>query len=231
MFRRSRATTFFSHGQRRSRWRLPRWLWLLLLGSAIGVGAVVAVQQKVLPPRLTAQASSQLSTAFDVAEAERLRLAQALTLTTAQLTEAVDARKVLTQELTASRSAADRQRGDLAAVVDALPPDPRAGAVAVRALRLASSAAGELAYDVVLTREKATARPLAAVMQVVVTGDSSRRGETSVTLPPVTLALGLHAVLRGTLPLPEGFRPRQASVRILGGQAGPLLGMRVGLVK
>ncbi len=231
MFRRSRATTFFSHGQRRSRWRLPRWLWLLLLGSAIGVGAVVAVQQKVLPPRLTAQASSQLSTAFDVAEAERLRLAQALTLTTAQLTEAVDARKVLTQELTASRSAADRQRGDLAAVVDALPPDPRAGAVAVRALRLASSAAGELAYDVVLTREKATARPLAAVMQVVVTGDSSRRGETSVTLPPVTLALGLHAVLRGTLPLPEGFRPRQASVRILSGQAGPLLGMRVGLVK
>jgi hypothetical protein len=231
MFRRSRATTFFSHGQRRSRWRLPRWLWLLLLGSAIGVGAVVAVQQKVLPPRLTAQASSQLSTAFDVAEAERLRLAQALTLTTAQLTEAVDARKVLTQELTASRSAADRQRGDLAAVVDALPPDPRAGVVAVRALRLASSAAGELAYDVVLTREKATARPLAAVMQVVVTGDSSRRGETSVTLPPVTLALGLHAVLRGTLPLPEGFRPRQASVRILSGQTGPLLGMRVGLVK
>lgn len=231
MFRRSRATTFFSHGQRRSRWRLPRWLWLLLLGSAIGVGAVVAVQQKVLPPRLTAQASSQLSTAFDMAEAERLRLAQALTVTTAQLTEAVDARKQLTQELTASRSAADRQRGDLAAVVDALPPDPRAGAVAVRALRLASSAAGELAYDVVLTREKATARPLAAVMQVVVTGDSSRRGETSVTLPPVTLALGLHAVLRGTLPLPEGFRPRQASVRILSGQAGPLLGMRVGLVK
>lgn len=231
MFRRSRATTFFSHGQRRSRWRLPGWLWLLLLGGALGAGAVVAMQQKVLPPRLTAQASSELSTAFDVAEAERVRLAQALKVATAQLTEAVDARQLLTQELAASRSAADRHRGDLAVAVDALPPDPRAGVVAVRALRFAGSAGGELAYDVVLTRDKATTRPLAAVMQVVVTGESARRGETSVTLPPVTLALGLHTVLRGTLPLPEGFRPRQASVRILSGQAGPLLGMRVGLVK
>ena len=231
MFRRSRATTFFSHGQRRSRWRLPRWLWLLLLGSALGASAVVVAQQKLLPERLTAQASSQLRTAFDAAEAERVRLTQALTVATAQLTEALDARKLLTQDLAASRATADRQSGDLAAVVEALPPDPRAGAVAVRALRLVGSGDGQLAYDVVLTREKATARPLAAVMQVVVTGDSSRRGETSVTLPPVTLALGLHAVLRGTLPLPEGFRPRQASVRILSGQAGPLLGMRVGLVR
>ena len=231
MFRRSRTTPFFSHGQRRSRWRLPRGLWLLLLGGALGAGAVVAVQQKVLPPRLTAQASSQLSTAFDRAEAERVRLAQALTLATAQLTEALDARKLLTQELAASRTAAERHRGDLAAAVEALPPDPRAGAVAVRALRFVGSGGGQLAYDVVLTREIATARPLAAVMQLVVTGESARRGETSVTLPPVTLALGLHAVLRGTLPLPEGFKPRQASVRILSGQAGPLLGMRVGLVK
>ena len=31
MFRRSHAPTFFSHGQRCSSWRLPRWLWLLLL--------------------------------------------------------------------------------------------------------------------------------------------------------------------------------------------------------
>ncbi len=231
MFRRSRAPTFFRHGQRRSRWRLPRWLWLLLLGAALGAGAVVVVQQKVLPPRLTAQASSQLSTAFDVAEAQRVRLAQALTVATAQLTEAQDARQVLTQELAASRTAAERQRGDLAAVVESLPPDPRAGAVAVRALRFVGSGGGQLAYDVVLTREKATARPLAAVMQLVVSGDSARRGETSVTLPPVALALGLHAVLRGTLPLPEGFKPRQVNVRILSGLAGPLLGLRVGLVR
>lgn len=210
-------------------------MWLLLAGTALGSGAVLVVQEEVLPPRLTAQASSQLRSAFDVAEAERVRLAQTLSAANAQLAQAQDASKVLSQELAASRTLVDRQRGDLAALVEALPPDPRAGAgssaVAVRAVRLVSSNAGQLAYDVVLTREKATARPMAAVMQLVVTGESARRGETSVTLPPVAVALGLHAVLRGTLALPEGFRPRQASVRILSGQAGALLGMRVGLVK
>ena len=212
-------------------------MWLLLAGTALGSGAVLVVQEEVLPPRLTAQASSQLRSAFDVAEAERVRLAQTLSAANAQLAQAQDASKVLSQELAASRTLVDRQRGDLAAVVEALPPDPRAGAgagagaVAVRAMRLVSSNAGQLAYDLVLTREKATARPMAAVMQLVVTGESARRGETSVTLPPVAVALGLHAVLRGTLALPEGFRPRQASVRILSGQAGALLGMRVGLVK
>lgn len=210
-------------------------MWLLLAGTALGSGAVLVVQEEVLPPRLTAQASSQLRSAFDVAEAERVRLAQTLSAANAQLAQAQDASKVLSQELAASRTLVDRQRGDLAALVEALPPDPRAGAgssaVAVRAVRLVSSNAGQLAYDVVLTREKATERPMAAVMQLVVTGESARRGETSVTLPPVAVALGLHAVLRGTLALPEGFRPRQASVRILSGQAGALLGMRVGLVK
>ena len=210
-------------------------MWLLLAGTALGSGAVLVVQEEVLPPRLTVQASSQLRSAFDVAEAERVRLAQTLSAANAQLAQAQDASKVLSQELAASRTLVDRQRGDLAALVEALPPDPRAGAgssaVAVRAVRLVSSNAGQLAYDVVLTREKATARPMAAVMQLVVTGESTRLGETSVTLPPVAVALGLHAVLRGTLALPEGFRPRQASVRILSGQAGALLGMRVGLVK
>ena len=210
-------------------------MWLLLAGTALGSGAVLVVQEEVLPPRLTVQASSQLRSAFDVAEAERVRLAQTLSAANAQLAQAQDASKVLSQELAASRTLVDRQRGDLAAVVETLPPDPRAGAgagaVAVRAMRLVSSNAGQLAYDLVLTREKATARPMAAVMQLVVTGESARRGETSVTLPPVAVALGLHAVLRGTLALPEGFRPRQASVRILSGQAGALLGMRVGLVK
>ena len=210
-------------------------MWLLLAGTALGSGAVLVVQEEVLPPRLTVQASSQLRSAFDVAETERVRLAQTLSAANVQLAQAQDASKVLSQELAASRTLVDRQRGDLAALVEALPPDPRAGAgssaVAVRAVRLVSSNAGQLAYDVVLTREKATARPMAAVMQLVVTGESARRGETSVTLPPVAVALGLHAVLRGTLALPEGFRPRQASVRILSGQAGALLGMRVGLVK
>jgi len=230
MFSRSRAVSFSRYEQRRSRWRLPRWLWLLLAGTALGAGGVIYLQEEVLPPRLTADASARTTAAFETAEAERLRLAQTQSQLNLQLAAAVDARQNQVAELTAGRATIERLHGDLAALADALPPDPRAGAVAVRALRFVQGD-GRLAYDVALSRERATGRPLAAVMQLVVTGDAQGRGDTAVTLPPVALSLGALAVLRGSLPLPAGFRPRQTTLRILGGPGGPLLGMRVALVR
>lgn len=229
MFSRSRAVSFSRYDQRRSRWRLPRWLWLLLAGAALGSGGVVYLQEEVLPPRLTADESARTTAAFVTAEAERLRLAQTQAQLNLQLAAAIDARQKQLAELTAGRATIERLQGDLAAVVDALPPDPRAGAVAVRAMHFVLKD-GQLAYDVALSRERATGRPLAAVMQLVVSGDTQGRSETAVTLPPVALSLGALAVLRGSLPLPAGFRPRQATLRILGGHGGPLLGMRVALV-
>lgn len=230
MFSRSRAVTFSRYDQRRSRWRLPRWLWLLLAGTALGAGGVIYLQEKLLPPRLSADESARITTAFETAEAERLRLAQTQSQLNLQLAAAIDARQKQVAELTAGRATIERLQGDLAAVVDALPPDPRGGAVAVRAMRFAHSE-GQLAYDVALSRERAAGRPLAAVMQLVVTGDAPGRGETAVTLPPVALTLGALAVLRGSLPLPTGFRPRQTTLRVLGGAGGALLGMRVALVR
>lgn len=230
MFSRSRPVSFSRYDQRRSRWRLPRWLWLLLAGTALGAGGVVYLQERVLPPRLTADESARTTAAFGAAEAERLRLAQTQSQLNLQLAAAIDARQKQLAELTAGRTTIERLQGDLASVVNALPPDPRAGTVAVRALRFAQ-ADGQLAYDVALSRERTTGRPLPAVMQLVVTGDAPGRGDTAVTLPPVALSLGALAVLRGSLPLPAGFRPRQTTLRILGGPGGALLGMRVALVR
>ena len=51
MFGRSRPVVFNPYGRRRSRWRLPRWLVLLLLGAALGVAAVLGVQERYLPLR------------------------------------------------------------------------------------------------------------------------------------------------------------------------------------
>ena len=230
MFSRSRAASFSRYDQHRSRWRLPRWLWLLLAGTAMGTGGVVYLQERVLPPRLSADESAHTTAAFEAAEAERLRLAQTLAQLNQTLAAAVDARQKQAAELAAGRTAIERLQGDLAAVVDALPADPRSGAVAVRALRFASGD-GQLAYDVALSREHTAGRPLAAVMQLVVTGERPGRGETALALPPVALSLGTLAVLRGSLPLPAGFRPRQTTLRILGGPGGLLLGMRVAVVR
>lgn len=230
MFRRSREVSFSRYDQRRSAWRLPRWLWLLLAGTALGAGGVVYVQEEHLPPRLTAEASARTTAAYEKADAERLRLTQVQLQLKAELTAANDARQKQAAELAAGRATIDRLQNELAVLVDAFPPDPRRGPVAVRAMRFVD-AGNTLAYDLALSRERGNTKALAATLQIVVTGDHKGRGESAITLPPVPVSLGPQAVLRGAQPLPEGFRPRQATVRILGGQGGPLLGMRVGLVR
>ncbi|MDP2032249.1 MAG: hypothetical protein Q8K29_02435 [Polaromonas sp.] len=230
MFRRSRAVTFSRYDQRRSRWALPRWLWLLLAGAAAGAGGLLYLQTEVLPPRLTVDASARLNSAYTQAEAERVRLAQGLAQAEGQLAAAVAARSALDKDLASNRAAVQGLQADLAALVETLPPDPRGSPVAVRAMRFEFTA-GQLAYGVVLTRERNAGKPMAGVLQLVVTGDASRRGEVAVTLPPVAIAVGRHAVLHGAQPLPEGFRPRQTTVRVLGANGGPLLGMRVALVR
>jgi hypothetical protein len=64
-----------------------------------------------------------------------------------------------------------------------------------------------------------------------VTGNSGRGAETTVTLKPVEIAVDTFEILRGSLPLPEGFVPRQAMVRVLDRPDGRQFGMRVLRVK
>ena len=230
MFGRSRPVLFNPHGRRRARWRLPAWLVLLLGGMAIGAGGVFVLQERYLPPRLSADASAALRGEFDQAEAERLRLKQTLGETSQRLGIALADKKGLADEAAASRATALRSQEDVASVVASLPPDPRAGVVEVRAARFAAQA-GMLAYDVVLTRRRAAGRPIAAVMQIVVAGASARGAEASVALKPVELSIGAHEIVRGSLPLPAGFTPRQTTIQVLDSVAGKLLGMRVILVR
>lgn len=227
----AKPVAFDYGGRRRSGWRVPRWLVLLLGGALAGAGGVIYVQERVLPPRLTMDASAELKTAFEQADVERTRLKADLAQTTKKLDAALAEKKTQASELAGSRDSVDRLRQDLAAVVAALPPDPRSGQVEVRAARFAASG-GMLAYDVVLTRAGGSnARPLPGVLQLVVTGAAPQKPETSVALKPIALSMGTHEVLRGSVPLPEGFRPQQTTVQILDKPAGKVLGMRLMLVR
>ena len=230
MFGQSKPVVFERYGRRRSRWRLPRWLVLLLAGIATGAGGVVFLQERYLPPRLSADATRELRSAFEKADAERKQLKAQLDSTSQQLDAALSAKKRQDEELAAPRAAAQRLRDDMAALIATLPPDPRGGAVEVRAGRFAAQGS-MLAYDVVLTRERDTAKPLPGVMQLSVAGLSARGTEATVALKPVDLSLGSQALLRGSLPVPEGFKPRQATVQVLDRIGGKPMGMRVMLVK
>lgn len=231
MFARSRPVVFDPYRRRRSsRWTPPRWLVLLLCGLVAGAAGVVFVEQRYLPPRLTAEASASLRSAFDEADAERQRLRGELADTRRKLDAAVSGARDAAAQLESSRQAAQGLRADVAALVAVLPPDPRGGEVQVRAGRFSANGR-QLDYDLVLTRDRGAGRALPAVLQLVVAGESSPGRAATVAAPPVALSLDAHEIVRGRVPLPEGFTARQTTVQVLDRPAGRALGTRVLLVQ
>lgn len=230
MFGQFKPVVFDPYGRRRSRVRVPRWLVLLLVGTALGVGGVICVQERYLPQRLSADASAKLTASFEEANGERLRLRTELANTTQLLQTAIAAKKALADELAVSRDSVQGLREDVASLAASLPPDPRGGAVQVRAARFTTDGA-KLIYNVVLSRDRAGSKPLTGVMQFVVAGSAKRGPQTSIKLAPVAVSVGSVENVRGGLALPEGFDARQATVNVLDRRDGKLLGMRVMNVK
>ena len=226
----SKPIPFDPYGsRRRSRKGFPRWLLLLLSGIAIGAGGVVYVQERHMPPRLSAAESTRLQDAYAKADAERERLQRELADTSRRLQAALEDRKRTDAGLESTRAEATKLREELRSVVELFPTDPRGGRVEVRAGQFEAKA-GRLAYGVVLTLERPGSTPMAGVMQLVVAGESARGTPATVSLEPVALSLDGHEVVRGSQPLPDGFRPRQTTVQILDRVGGKQLGMRVLLV-
>lgn len=226
MFGRSRPVVFDPYGSRRSRRRVPAWLAAAVLGIAIGAGGVVFVQERYLAPRLSAEQSTKVQALLERSQTERKRLEGELAARIAQLEAVTASEKKLGDELAAAHRSAGHLRADVASLVEALPPDPRGGAVAVRAARF-DAQAGKLGYQVILTREPSGGKPFAGTMQIVVTGSRGGATQNSVTLDSVETSFVSYESLEGRLPLPEGFVPRQATVRVLERPAGKLQGMRV----
>ena len=226
MFGRSKPVVFDPYGRRGSRWRLPRWLMLLLGGVIAGAAGVLFVQQRYLPPRLSIEESTSLRQAYQQAVAERARLAAELEQTAGRLRTALAEGQTLQAELAAAKTLTDDLRADLGFAIDALPPDPREGQVAVRSARFEVDK-GLLSYRVALSRPATGRATIAGVMQLVVAGASPDGGERTVALQPVKLDIGRYEVLRGQVPLPAGFQPRQATIKMLDGSASRQLGMRV----
>ena len=81
----SKPIPFDPYRRSRARRGPPRWLLLLLLGVVLGAAAVLYVQERHLPPRLGAEASTRLRESFERADAERQRLQAELTATAGRL--------------------------------------------------------------------------------------------------------------------------------------------------
>ena len=210
---------------------LPRWLWLLVFGIAVGAGAVLFVQQRYLPPRLSAAESTALRQSFEQADGEREQLRGKLAEASRQLAAAQADNTSLKAALDTSRANAQSLREAALILVDQLPPDPRGGTVGVRAANFEATG-GSLNYDVVLTREGAQGKPLSVVVRfvVVVAGTGAQGAQRSAELQPLAVSIGRFASVRGSMPLPENFKPSQATINVTDAN-GQLLGKRVLYVK
>lgn len=226
LFQRSGPVVFERHayGRRRSP-SVPRWLLLLLAGIALGAGGLFYIQEQYLPPRLTPAESQQLQTRLAEVTSEGQGLRQALEKATAEAHATRAERERLGAELGEARQSVERLQKDLALFDDVLPPDPRGGAVGVRAANF-SGEGGQLAYHVLLTRERKSGKAFKGVVELVVAGERGGREET-VTLGPVDVSLAGYQHLKGSLPLPAGFGARQVTIRVLDRAGGTMQGMRV----
>ena len=238
LFRRNGPVVFEPYGsRRRSGWPIPRWLMILVLGIGLGAGGLLYLQENYLPKRMTPAQSQRLQAQFDEVDAERRTLKAQLATATAEATSAREQAQQqakaasaetakLSAELAGARQAIDRLEKDIALFEEILPPDPRDGVVAVRAARF-DSEGGELGYHVLLTREQAGGKPFTGVLQFAVAGQGASGRSETVTLDPLDVSLGRYQHLQGSLPLPEGFTGRRATIRVLDRVEGRMLGMRV----
>jgi hypothetical protein len=220
-----KPVAFEPYGRKRSAWRLPRWLVLLVVGAAAGAGGVIAVQERVLPPRLSAAESTALQARLAQAEQDRDRARRDLAATTQKLDATVAERQAIADELAADRERTKNARADTDFLIASLPPDPRGGAVEVRAARFARER-NEMNYEILLTRAKGGNPPLAGVMQFVVTGLMGGV-ERHITLDPIKVSIGAYESLRGSVALPDAFTPKRTTVSVFDRPGGKQLGMRV----
>ncbi|MGD9944972.1 MAG: DUF6776 family protein [Burkholderiaceae bacterium] len=226
LFRRNGPVVFERHpyGRRRN-WAVPRWLVLLLLGIAVGAGGLYYLQQEYLPPRLSAEESVQLRDRAAGLESQVAELQAALDKANAESSAARRDAERQQADLSAARQMVARLERDLDLFDEVLPPDPRGGTIGVRAAKLANDS-GQLAYHVLLTRERKTGAPFRGRLEFAVAGDRGGREQT-VTLDPVEVSFGVYQHVTGKLPLPAGFQARQATIRVLDRSGSAQQGMRV----
>jgi len=227
LFRRNGPVVFERHAYgRRRRWAVPNWLLLLLAGIALGAGGLYYVQEQHLPPRLTPEESTRLQSRVGELEGQSRRQQAALAEATAEAKTARTEGERLGGELAAARDSAARLQKDLALFDEVLPPDPRGGTIGVRGARF-SNERGQLAYHVLVTRDREGKRPFKGVVELVVAGERASGRTDTITLDPVDASFTSYQHLKGALPLPDGFVARQVTIRVLDRPGGTLQGMRI----
>jgi hypothetical protein len=96
---------------------------------------------------------------------------------------------------------------------DAIPPDPRGTAPGIRAASFTNED-GQLQYQILVMQDEGKTETFTGEMELVVAGRYANRKSGSIDLPPFTIELQQYSHVGGTAPLPEGFTPRQVTIKV-----------------
>lgn len=197
---------------RRSR-RVPRWLMLMLTGVVLGSGGLLFLQKSYGPTRLTVEQSEQLHYELNSVKMDKQRLQTQVNQQARELTEARGKLEAQATEIQEARAFVDKAKKDLQLFIDAMPPDPRGTSPGVRAASF-RDANGQLEYEILVMQDEGKTDLFSGEVELVVAGRYANGKNANIDLPPFGIELQRYTHTQGRAPLPDGFSPRQVTIKI-----------------
>jgi hypothetical protein len=214
-------------GASRRRKGVPSWVWVLTSGIVLGAAGLYYIQEELLPPRLNHLESQNLKAKAETATKAREQMSSELGQATAQLKVAQDERKVAVDKMNVALTSVEPLKKDLDLFLKAIPPDPRGNTIAIRSGTF-STDSGKLMYHLLFTRDRNAKNSAAFKGDVQLIVEGSRGGKNvSTTIETLALTLDGYQHLNGSAALPEGFVPREVTVKLAQEKNGAQVSMRV----
>ncbi|NLY27143.1 MAG: hypothetical protein GX049_06275 [Alcaligenaceae bacterium] len=217
MFGSSKRNTFkpTAYGSSRRKRRIPRWLLLILTGIVLGAGGLLFMQKSYGPQRLTVEQSEQLHYDLTSANNDKQRLQAELSQQGRELAQVRERLEAQTRELETGRKELQAVKDHIALFIDAMPPDPRGTSPGVNAATFTFNG-DTLNYAVLVMQDKdKAAKTFNGILEMSLAGRYPNGRNGTIELDPIDLTLNRYMHLEGSLPIPDGLKPRQVVVKIL----------------
>ena len=203
-----------AYGNTRRPRRIPRWLVLLLTGIVLGAGGLLFMQKSYGPTRLTVEQSEQLHYDINSANLDKQRLQSQLNQQTHDLTEAKASLAEQTSKLEQAQKSVSTLKNDVKLFVDAMPADPRGTSPGIRAASFQNND-GQLDYQILIMQDANKTAQFQGLLELVVAGRYPNGRSHTVTLPPIDVEVERYKHFLGSVPLPDGLKARQVTIRLI----------------
>ncbi|NYT38779.1 hypothetical protein ERD78_18175 [Allopusillimonas soli] len=215
MFGSSRRPAFkpTAYGATRRPRRIPRWLVLMLTGVVLGAGGLLFLQKSYGPQRLTVEQSEQLHYDLNSLAMDKQRLQSQVTGLQADLNDTRSKLEAQTKELADAKATVQQQQKDIGMFAQAMPPDPRGTSPGIRAASF-DERDGTLSYQFLVMQEEDKDSLFKGTAEFVAAGRYPNGRSGNIDLPAQEVSLERYTQVMGTAEMPNGFKPRQVTIRI-----------------